>query len=455
MIRKGCPMPNTGIPDKVKGDPETSYTSPGSTFERYFQGTVEPPRPAERQAETPTPVPDRVPGEDQTSYTNPGKSIPDSPIGSSVAGATTTAIADGIGFVNAAVLLSDHLGFLSFEEAAVALLAAKAGAKDFDLGALHGIGSTGKMAEALGRILPEIREAAGASLEARLRRVAAAIRESRRSFGGDDVTAVPVATLDHHVVVANTGGGVFRAVYEDDGRRARIIKVESMAAPAKPKAGVVRQITDAVTALLEGKKEKAKVHLKDLLAQSAGDGALEFTKARHQNLLACLKSESFWRNHVRTNASRIRTFVRGDLDEVYRSGVKARFQKAQEESDEKAAGAYREPVRKALQYVLAKVTQMREDVEGAHNRDRWLVGSLHIYDRQRGMEMAQFLNRFIGDLVETLDTLEVGIRATLSEGDLRFQASFHDALAEAYPDIALGYLFARKALGEIKAGVTD
>ena len=41
----------------------------------------------------------------------------------------------------------------------------------------------------------------------------------------------------------------------------------------------------------------------------------------------------------------------------------------------------------------------------------------------------------------------------IGETDLPFQAYLYDTLAEEYPTYALGYLFAKKALNNIRSGV--
>lgn len=444
-------MPLGASPTKVKGTDETSYVSGATEFDDYWKGTLPAPKSVAKTPELEAPLPEKIGGEEQTSYVSPGSEKRDYYMGDGAKAPDPSQRTDSADFVNAAILLSDPLG--SYEEATIALLAAKAGGSELDMGALRGLkGKAGKMAEGIRRNMALVREAVDQSLEGRLRRVAQAIRESRAVFGAEGVRAVPVATMRNHVLVVNTDGDLFRAAIEESDGCVRITKVEKFSGSAPAPGGVSRGVSAAADALLEGKSDKARVHLKDLLAQSAGEGADEFVKSRHQGVLKSIKAETFWREHVRTHGPKMRAYVKGGLDELYKSGVRPKFLRLRSGTlDGRLAEQYREPVRKALQDALGRLSRMREELSERQSKDQWLVNSLHAYD-QRGFEMSHFLGRFVGDYLSSLATVEEGMRGVMAEDNLPFQAALHDTVAEAFPDFALAYLFVKKALGDIRSG---
>jgi hypothetical protein len=394
-----------------------------------------------------------VPGEEQTSYVSPGQEIekyyerpkpqppkPDQKL-------------DNATFISAAILLADHMN-IGYDEATTALLVAKTTNPQFDFGILKGMkGTAAAAAESIRKNLPLLQEAFENSIENRLRKIVAALNLVRESFGDKDGWVFPIATLKDHAICLNSKGELFRVQYEEVDGNLYVTKTEKFSTQEVQQESVKKVLGDAVQALMEGKKEKVRLSLRDLIHRVT-DAKEDFEKARHQALLDAIKGDSFWRTHIRENNPRIRAFVRGDLKEVYGSGVKPRFHKLRlGEVDQKLEGQYREDVRKSMAAIIEKMERMRDEVLEAFTRDQWRVNSLSAYDKERGLQIGHFLNRFIGDYANTLTTVVDGLRLSCVESSLPFQAHLYDTLAEAFPDYVLGYLFIRKALADIRSGV--
>lgn len=396
---------------------------------------------------------EKHPGEEQTSYVSPGQEIekyykrePSHP-------PRADQKIDSAQFINAALFLADHMG-VGYDEAATILLVAKTTNPQFDFGILRGMkGAAATAAESIRRNLPLLREAIQNSIESKLRRVIEALNANRKAFEDENGWVFPVATLRNYAIVLNSRGALFRVQYEDTDDGVRIAKAEKFVAAEVQKESIQKVLSDAVQALMEGKKEKVRLTLRDLVSRVT-DAREDFEKARYQALIDAIKGESFWRNHVRENNPRLRAFVRGDLKEVYNSGVKPRFQKLRiGEVDQRFENQYRDDIRKSMADLIGRMERMKEEVSEAFTRDQWRVNSLSAYDKEKGLQISHFLSRFVGDYMNTLTTVIEGLRLSCVESSLPFQAHLYDTLAEAFPDYVLGLLFIRKALADIRSGV--
>jgi hypothetical protein len=403
----------------------------------------------------------KVAGEEGTSYTSSGEKIADT-----LARPTAPAVAeqkiDNASFINAALLLADQMGMASYDEAATTVLIAKATNPQFDLGALAGLsGKASAVAESLQKNHPLIQEALENSFETRTRKLITALYGVREQFEDKDGFVVPVATLKNHAIVINSKGDLFRATYDVTEADIKILKAEKFATAPDPAAAPAPVQTEGrsvlksfVDDLFEGRKDRVKIGLKDLLQQGPQDTREEFDKNRHQHILKHIKAESFWRDHVNKNAAKMKAFVRGDLKEINNSGVRAKFGKLRlREVDAKFEGQYAKDVRRSLNDLITRVEKMRAEVTETFARDQWLINSLSSYDRQHGVQTANFLNCFVGDYVSHLTTLSDGLRLATVESSVPFQANLYDTLAEEYPTYVLGYLFVKKALSDIRSGV--
>lgn len=411
-------------------------------------------------AEQEAPAVVKVAGEEGTSYTSPGEKIADT-LARPTAPAGADQKLDNANFINAALTLADHLGFGSYDEAATTVLLAKSTNPQFDFGMLAGLsGKASAVAESLQKNHPLIQEALENSFETRTRKLVSALFGVREQFEDKDGFVVPIATLKNHAIVVNSKGDLFRATYDVTEDDIKILKAEKFATAGAPAAAPKMEsrglsiLKGVVSALFEGKKDRVKVGLKDLLQQGPTDTREEFDKNRHQHILKHIKAESFWRDHVNKNAAKMKAFVRGDLKEINNSGVRAKFGKLRlREVDAKFEGQYAKDVRRSLNDLITRVEKMRAEVTETFARDQWLVNSLSSYDRQHGVQTANFLNCFVGDYVSHLTTLSDGLRLATVESSVPFQASLYDTLAEEYPTYVLGYLFVKKALSDIRSGV--
>lgn len=409
-------------------------------------------------AEQEAPAVVKVAGEEGTSYTSPGEKISDT-----LARPTAPAVAeqklDNAAFINAAIVLADQMGLASYDEAATTLLVAKATNPQFDFGALAGLsGKASAVAESLQKNHPLIQEALENSFETRTRKLVTALYGVREQFEDKDGFVVPVATLKNHAIVVNSKGDLFRATYDVTEDDIKILKAEKFAtaAPAQKMESKRGQsiLKGLVDALFEGRKDRVKIGLKDLLQQGPTDTREEFDQNRHQHILKHIKAESFWRDHVNKNSAKMKAFVRGDLKEINNSGIRAKFGKLSlREVDAKFESQYAKDVRRSLNDLITRVEKMRAEVTETFARDQWLVNSLSSYDRQHGVQTSNFLNCFVGDYVSHLATLSDGLRLATVESSLPFQAKLYDTLAEEYSTYVLGYLFVKKALSDIRAGV--
>lgn len=401
-----------------------------------------------------------VAGEEGTSYTSPGEKVTDTLARPSAPPSADQKL-DNSNFINAALTLADHMGFGSYDEAATTVLVAKATNPQFDFGMLAGLsGKASAVAESLQKNHPLIQEALENSFETRTRKLVAALYGVREQFEDKDGFVVPVATLKNHAIVVNSKGDLFRATYDVAEDDIKILKAEKFAtadaapAPVKTESKGLSILKGVVADLFEGRKDRVKIGLKDLLQQGPVDTREEFDKNRHQHILKHIKAESFWRDHVSKNAAKMKAFVRGDLKEINNSGIRAKFGKLRlREVDAKFEGQYAKDVRRSLNDLITRVEKMRAEVTETFARDQWLINSLSSYDRQHGVQTSNFLNCFVGDYVSHLTTLSDGLRLATVESSLPFQAQLYDTLAEEYPTYVLGYLFVKKALSDIRSGV--
>jgi hypothetical protein len=403
----------------------------------------------------------KVGGQEGTSYTSPGASEVGDTLARPTAPKEQKHEIDNASFINAALTLSDHMGLGSYDEAATALLVAKASNPDYDLGVLSGLsGRASAVHETLVKNADMIAEAQEQSFETRIRRLVAALTSVREQFDDKDGFVVPVATLKNHAIVVNSKGDLFRAHYEESDADIKILKAEKFATTeattahkVESKSGVAL-VKGIVNDLFEGRKDRVQVGLKDLLQTNPTETREEFDRNRHQHLLQQIKNESFWKNHVRANAHKMKAFVRGALSEINNTSVKPKYGKLRaREVDAKFESQYAKDVRKSLAGLMEKFEKVRAEVSETFTRDQWLINSLSSYDRKHGVQTANFLNTFVADYVNTLTTVSEGLRLAVVESSLPFQAHLYDTLAEEYPTYVLGYLFIKKALSDIRTGV--
>jgi hypothetical protein len=400
--------------------------------------------------------PEKMPADDKTGYVSAGQEIqdpftratpkpPQSPEG-------------GMGeadFINAALRLVEF-GIGSYEEAVPVLLIAKSSNPAFDFGALKSaVTEPAKpVAESKKRNAALIRELFEHSNERRLVKIASALGSVRELLEDKDGWVAPIATFHNHAIAINSKGDIFRVEFDEADDAVRVIKSEKIAEGRVTKINLSKTLFDAATALVEGKSHKAKVHLRDLLNATEGNEALEFAKNRYQHVLDSVKQSSFWKKHVRENGSKIKNFLQGDLQELNKLTLKPKFRKLTlGEVNEKFVAQYKTPVQKALSELVDRVEYMQKDLQETYTKDQWLINSLASYDRQFGAQTSNFLNRFVGDLSSSLTSLAENVRPVSSERDVPFQAMVYDTLAEEFPNYALAYMFAKKALGELKSGI--
>lgn len=396
-----------------------------------------------------------APGENLNSYTSPGDELGLPGTEPKVKGPNVNQQLDMSHFINSAILLADYTGS-SYEESVKTLLVAKAGNPAFDLGALAGLsGKNAKMAENLQRAKPLIQEAMANSLEAKIQKLIGALEVVKEQFEAKDGWVFPVATMAKHAIVVNNDGNVFRAHFEESEDGVTITKAEKYNLETKQES-ITKVTSRAVDALMEGRKAAVKVGLRDLLKQRTENDSFEFAKARHQSFLRQIKESSFWKEHIKDNAARIKVFVRGQLSEINNSGIRARFGKMRmSEMDSRFVAQYQPTVRKALSEMLNRFMKMRETVSEAFTKDQWLINSLGSMNRESGHSTAHFMNYFVGEYLNSLTSTVDGIRLALGESDLPFQALLYDTLAEEYPAYALAYLFTKKALSDIRSGLSQ
>jgi hypothetical protein len=400
--------------------------------------------------------PEKMPADDKTGYVSAGQEIqdpftratpkpPQSPEG-------------GMGeadFINAALKLVEF-GIGSYEEAVPVLLIARSSNPAFDYGALKSVVSepAKQVAESLKRNSALIKELFEHSNERRLVKIASALGAVKEILEDKDGWVAPIATFHNHAIAINSKGDIFRVEFDEANDAIRVIKSEKIAEGHVTKVNLSKTLFDAATALVEGKSHKAKVHLRDLLYATEGNDALEFSKNRFQHVLDSVKQSSFWKKHVRENSAKIKNFLRGELQELNKLTMKPKFRKLTlGEVNEKFVEQYKTPVQKALSELMDRVEYMQKDLQETYTKDQWLVNSLASYDRQFGAQTSNFLNRFVGDLSSSLTSLAENVRPVSSERDIPFQAMVYDTLAEEFPNYALAYLFAKKALSELKSGI--
>ena len=398
---------------------------------------------------------EKTPGDETNSYVSPGKELGLPGTEKKMVGPDVNQQLDMGSFINSAILLADYTGS-SFEESVKTLLVAKAGNPQFDLGALAGLsGKNAKVAENLQRAKPLIMEAMENSFEAKIQRLVSALEGVKEQFEAKDGWVFPVATLAKHAIVVNHEGNVFRAHFEESEDGVKITKAEKYNLEVKQES-ITKVTSRAVEALMEGRKASAKIGLRDLLKQRNENDSYEFAKARHQSFMRQIKESNFWKEHVRENAARIKVFVRGQLSEINGSGIRARFQKLRlSEMDSKLVVQYQPTIRKALSEMLNRFMKMHDQVSEAFTKDQWLINSLGSMNRDTGHSTAHFMNYFVGEYLNSLTSSVDGIRLALGESDLPFQAHLYDTLAEEYPTYALAYLFTKKALSDIKSGLSQ
>lgn len=357
-------------------------------------------------------------------------------------------------FINAALKLVEF-GVGSYEEAVPVLLVAKSSNPKFDFGALKSavIDTAKPVAESIKRNAALIQTLFEQSTERRLVKIADALRSVREILEDKDGWVAPIATYHKHAIAINSKGDIFRVEFDESDGSIKVIKAEKIAeGHAKPDYS--KTLIDAADALVEGKSHKAKVHLRDLLNATEENSALEFTKNRYQHVLDGIKQSSFWKKHIRENSARIKAFLQGSLNEMNKLIMKPKFQKLTlGEVNEKFVSQYKEPVQKALSELMDRFEYMQKDLQEAYTKDQWLLNSLASYDRQYGAKTSAFLNRFVSELSSSMTSLAENVRPLSSERDIPFQAMVYDTLAEEFPNYALAYTFAKKALGELKSGI--
>lgn len=402
-------------------------------------------------------APTKVPGEEQTSYVSPSKAIQD-PMNRPVPPKEepkSTDIGDS-NFINAAFKLVE-LGVGSYEEAVPILLVAKAAKPktDLDLGMLKATSKkSAPVAESIQRNSAMLQSLFENSNEHRLIKISEALRNVKELMEDKDGWVAPVATFRSHVIAINSKGDIFRAEIDEDEDGIKVIKAEKIA-EGKPPVDLKKTLTDTINALVEGKKARVRVQLSELLKQaSGGDPSLEFSKQRYQHILEGIRAIPFWKSHVKENEPKIRAFLRGQLNELNKYSLKPRFQKLRlGEVNEPFVAQYKTGVQKALQCMVGGLDKMRSDLQESYAKDQWLINSLASYDKKVGVQTTNFLNRFVGEFATSLSTVVDSVRPLISENDIPFQALVYDTLAEDYQNYALAYLFAKKALNDLKSGV--
>jgi hypothetical protein len=400
--------------------------------------------------------PEKMPAsDDKTGYVSAGQEIQD-PFTRATPQPPKGPV-DGMGeadFINAALKLVEF-GIGSYEEAVPVLLIAKSSNPAFDFGALKSVVTepAKPVAESIKKNTALIRELFEHSNERRLVKIASALGSVRELLEDKDGWVAPIATFHNHAIAINSKGDIFRVEFEEADDAIRVIKSEKIA-EGRSKATYSKTLIDAADALVEGKSHKAKVHLRELLHTTEGDAGLEFAKNRYQHVLDSVKQNSFWKKHVRENSAKIKGFLQGSLQELNKLVMRPKFKKLTlGEVNEKFVEQYRTPVQKALSELVERIEFMQKDLQEAYTKDQWLINSLASYDRQYGAQTSNFLNRFVGDLSSSLTSLAENVRPVSNERDIPFQATVYDTLAEEFQNYALAYMFAKKALGELKSGI--
>jgi hypothetical protein len=402
-------------------------------------------------------APTKVPGEDQTSYVSPSKTIQD-PMSRPVPPVNkpeSVDISDST-FINAAFKLVE-LGVGSYEEAVPILLIAKASKPktELDLGMLKATSKKSvPVAESIQRNSAMLQSLFENSNEHRLIKIAEALRSVKELLEDKDGWVAPVATFRSHVIAINSKGDIFRAEIDEDEDGIKVVKAEKIAEGKAPTVDIKKTLTDTINALVEGRKSQVKIQLSELLKHASSDSAFEFAKQRYQHILEGIRATPFWKSHVKENEPRIRAFVRGSLNELNKGNFKQRFQKLRlGEVNEPFVSQYKTSVQKALHSLMEKFDKMRSELNETYTRDQWLINSLASYDKKYGAQTTNFLNHFISEFTNSLSTVVNSVRPIISERDIQFQALVYDTLAEDYQNYALAFLFAKKALGDLKSGV--
>jgi hypothetical protein len=334
-------------------------------------------------------------GGDQTSYTSPGKEITDYYKGDGEKPPAVDKLIADPQFINAVIALSDAMP-MDYHDAVIAVLVAEVSKQSkFDFGMMA-------------QDLKKVKDIGGTTLSKDFNEINKAMEK-----------------LWH-----NVKGG-----------------------KGEVKESIEQQISSMVQSLMEGKKDKAKKSLKDILVRlHAGDDEAGFVKAKHQCFMTELRQTCFWKEYTRENSPKIKAFVRGDLNEINDSGIRPKFRRVRVEGDPKIAGQYNAEIKKSLEEIGKRFERMRDSILEA-SRDQWLVNSLSSYDAKYGHQTTSFMNQYVGELLNSLTTVTEGVKLVSGESDLPFQALLYDTLAEEYSVYALAYLFAKKALSDIKSGV--
>lgn len=282
------------------------------------------------------------------------------------------------------------------------------------------------------------------SHEERLQRIRKAIFENSQPFGG---SAFPIATFDHHVLVASAHRKLFRVTLDEANGQVRFAAIEEVGLPTIEEdiEVVSRGLTSTIDLLLEGKPVDARARLFDTL-NNLGAARKPWGVKTDAALRRMPKTDSDWRRYVRENRARMRRVAK--INETVDAPV-PHYRDLYARKNPDVAGAKRT--------LTADVRRLREQVENLlTGLQRTLGDSMSRFACISETEvtapvrrLTQFANAISADLTTLREVLD------MADADLDAvgAARLHDAVAENMADYILAGRFVESTTRELSETV--
>lgn len=312
----------------------------------------------------------------------------------------------------------------------------------------YGMSATGRPATEwkMPKFPPMLEELCRNSHEERLQRIRRTIAEQRQAFGGP---AFPIATFDHHVLVAGANRKLFRVTLDETNGQVRFAAIEEVGLPTIEEdiEVVSRGLTETIDLLFEGKAPDARAKLFDTL-NNLGAARRPWSVTTEAALKRLPKSDSDWRKYVRESRAKMRRVAK--INETTETPV-PHYRDLYARKNPDIAGAKR--------MLSADVRKLREQIEGLlTGLQRTLGDSMSRFSCISETEvtapvrrLTQFANSVAADLTtmrEVLDMADVDL-------DPVGAARLYDAVAENMGDTILAGRFVEATTREISETVKN
>lgn len=289
------------------------------------------------------------------------------------------------------------------------------------------------------------------SIECSLQAVHKMINEERAKFGGTDKIGVaPIATYSNHAIVFNTNREVYRAAFTNVEGKPVLGLVEKLdIRPVKEYLEEeIQGLDEAVNDLLEGRRDKAKKRVSEVISKFGTTSDL--LRAKYRVMARQMSGDHQWKKYMAENNDLVRRMLHGELSKLRETTHKPRYSAIYTTEKPVVKVGVAEKLIAELKDLGSKAQDLVGRIHESVKASETILDDTKFHDLDSDVQMSKF-QQFSTDYVEDLQGLRSAVQEALTDGDVTAMALVYDTAAEKFEAFKMAGRLIEKVLEDLKS----